>query len=100
MKIALAAPSEMAVATPPARLNADDYVGDVSERTGVAGLEAIDEITMVCMPDLMTAYQRGAVDLDTVQTVQLAMIAHCELMGDRVAIVDPPPGLNVQQIKE
>ena len=64
------------------------------------GLEAVDEITMVCMPDLMTAYQRGAVDLDTVQTVQLAMIAHCELMGDRVAILDPPPGLNVQQIKE
>ena len=28
------------------------------------------------------------------------MIAHCELMGDRVAILDPPPGLNAQQIKE
>ena len=100
MRVALAAPSEMAVATPPARLSADDYVGDVSERTGVSGLEAIDEVTMVCMPDLMTAYQRGAVDLETVQTVQLAMIAHCELMGDRVAILDAPPGLNVQQIKE
>jgi len=52
----------MAVATPPAQLTADDYVGDVSERSGVSGLEAIDEVTMVCMPDLMTAYQRGAVD--------------------------------------
>ena len=28
------------------------------------------------------------------------MIAHCELMGDRVAILDPPPGMNAQQIKE
>ena len=28
------------------------------------------------------------------------MIAHCELMGDRVAILDPPPGLNPQQIKD
>jgi phage tail sheath protein FI len=28
------------------------------------------------------------------------MIAHCELMGDRVAILDPPPGLNAQQIRE
>ena len=55
---------------------------------------------MVCMPDLMTAYQRGAIDLDTVQSVQMAMIAHCELMGDRMAILDPPPGLNAQQIKE
>ena len=66
----------------------------------MSGLEAIDEITMVCMPDLLTAYQRGAIDLDTVQSVQVAMIAHCELMGDRMAILDPPPGLNAQQIKE
>jgi hypothetical protein len=28
------------------------------------------------------------------------MIAHCEQMGDRVAILDPPPGMNAQQIRE
>jgi phage tail sheath protein FI len=49
---------------------------------------------------LMTAYQREAIDLETVQSVQQAMIAHCELMGDRMAILDPPPGLNAQQVKE
>ena len=32
--------------------------------------------------------------------MQLAMIAHCELMGDRVAILDAPPALNAQQVKE
>ena len=100
MQVALAAPSAAAVASPPARLSGDDYIGDVEERSGVSGLEAIDEITMVCMPDLLTAYQRGAIDLDTVQSVQLSMVAHCELMGDRMAILDPPPGLNAQQIKE
>jgi phage tail sheath protein FI len=100
MQIALAAPAEVAVATAPERLSSDDYVGSVEERSGVAGLETIDDITMVCMPDLLTAYQRGAIDLDTVQSVQTAMIAHCELMGDRMAILDPPPGLNAQQIKE
>jgi hypothetical protein len=98
------------LATPPAppppssvpspRLSADDYVGDVAERTGFGGLEAIDEITMLCVPDLMSAYQQGALDLESVQAVQLAMIAHCELMGDRMAIIDPPPGLNAQQVKE
>jgi phage tail sheath protein FI len=87
-------------AVPSPRLSADDYVGDVSERTGFGGLEAVDEITMVCVPDLMSAYQTGAVDLETVQAVQLGMIAHCELMGNRIAILDPPPGLNAQQIKE
>ena len=98
-EIALAAPPAPA-ALPSPRLSADDYVGDVAERTGFAGLEAIDEVTMLCVPDLMSAYQQGAIDLDTVQAVQTAMIAHCELMGDRVAILDSPPGFNAQQIKE
>jgi Bacteriophage tail sheath protein len=84
----------------PAHVAADDYVGDVAERTGFGGLEAVDEITMVCVPDLMSAYQRGAIDLETVQAVQLAMITHCELMGDRIAILDPPPSLSPQQAKE
>jgi len=96
---ALVAPAPPA-ALPSVRLSADDYVGDVAERTGFAGLEAVDEITMLCVPDLMSAYQQGAIDLDTVQAVQISMIAHCELMGDRIAILDPPPGLNAQQIKE
>ena len=96
---ALVAPAPPA-ALPSNRLSADDYVGDVSERTGFGGLEAVEEITMLCVPDLMSAYQQGSIDLDTVQAVQTAMIAHCELMGDRIAILDPPPGFNAQQIKE
>ena len=84
----------------PARLAPDDYVGDASDRTGFGGLEAIDPITMVCVPDLMAAYQKGMIDQEGLKAVQLAMIAHCELMGDRVAILDSPPGLNAQQIRE
>jgi phage tail sheath protein FI len=91
------APEEEA---PALRLSADDYVGDVAQRTGFGGLETIDELTMLCVPDLMSAYQQGAIDLEGVKAVQLAMIAHCELMGDRMAILDPPPGLNAQQIKQ
>jgi Bacteriophage tail sheath protein len=84
----------------PDRLTPDDYVGDAARRTGFGGLEAIDPITMVCVPDLMAAYQKGLLDLEGLQAVQLAMIAHCENMGDRVAILDPPPNLNAQQIRE
>lgn len=83
----------------PRRIAADDYVGDVADRTGFGGLEAIDEITMVAVPDLMAAHQRDLIDLDGVKAVQLAMIAHCELMGDRMAIVDPPPGLTPQDVR-
>ncbi|HEY0699775.1 MAG TPA: phage tail sheath subtilisin-like domain-containing protein, partial [Micromonospora sp.] len=92
-------PPEPAPAAP-ARIGPEEYVGEAAERTGFSGLEAIDEVTMVAVPDLMGAYQRGAIDLDSVKAVQLAMIDHCQLMGDRMAILDPPPGLSPQQVKE
>jgi len=84
----------------PHKIGADDYVGDVADRTGFGGLEAIDEVTMVAVPDLMSSYERELIDLETVKAVQLAIIAHCELMGNRMAILDPPPGLSPQQVRE
>jgi phage tail sheath protein FI len=84
----------------PARVSPKDYVGNSSDRTGFAGLEAVDEVTMLTVPDLMSVYEQGIIDLEGLQAVQLAMLAHCELMGDRVAILDAPPGLNAQQVKE
>ncbi len=84
----------------PMRLTPDDYVGDPADRTGFGGLEAVDEVTMLAVPDLMSLYQKGVIDAEGVQAVQSAMIGHCELMGDRVAILDAPPGLNAQQVKE
>ncbi len=84
----------------PDRISPDEYVGDVADRTGIGALETIDEVTMVSVPDLSAAYDRGAIDAEQFKAVQLAMITHCELMGDRVAILDPPPDLTAQQIKE
>jgi hypothetical protein len=90
----------LAAAQPPAiRVAPDDYVGNTADRTGFAGLEAIDEITMLVVPDVMAAAERGLLDDEGVRAVQLAMITHCELMRDRVAILDTPPGLNAQQVK-
>ncbi|BCB88705.1 phage tail sheath family protein [Phytohabitans suffuscus] len=87
-------------AVPVAAVAPEAYVGDASARTGFAGLEAIDDVTMLAVPDLMSAFQAGLIDLEGVKAVQLAMIAHCELMADRVAILDTPPGLNAQQVKQ
>jgi uncharacterized protein len=83
-----------------ATLEPDEIVGDVAARTGFGGLEAIDDVTMIVVPDLMSQYEKGALDADGVKAVQLAMIAHAELMGDRMAVLDPPPGLSPQQVKE
>lgn len=77
-----------------------EFQGDVIERTGVEGLEAIDDITMVVVPDLMSVPPGQKLDLATVKAVQTAVIAHCERMGDRVAILDVPPGLSPQAVKK
>jgi len=86
--------------TTPVHVSPTDYVGSSADRTGFAGLEAVDEVTMLCVPDLLAAFERGMIDAEGFKAVQLAMIAHCELMSDRVAILDTPPGLNAQQVKE
>ncbi|MEU3424823.1 phage tail sheath subtilisin-like domain-containing protein [Streptomyces gardneri] len=82
-----------------AALESGQFIGDSADRTGFGGLEAYDEINMVAVPDLMAAYQQGLIDLEQVKAVQLGLIAHCELMGDRMAILDPPPGLNARDIR-
>ncbi|MFC9678683.1 phage tail sheath subtilisin-like domain-containing protein [Streptomyces sp. NPDC056948] len=104
--VALAAPAPAPAAPAASTGNADashpgpaQYLGDSADRTGFGGLEAVDEVSMVAVPDLMAAYQRGAIDLEAVKAVQLGLIAHCELMGDRVAVIDPPPGMNARQIR-
>ena len=84
----------------PLQIGATDFLGKVQERSGIEGLEAIDEITIVCAPDLMSAYRKGLVGDDALVGLQKAMLAHCENMQDRVAIVDCPPDLDPQEMLE
>jgi len=77
-----------------------DFQGDVTERSGVEGLEALEDVTMVCVPDLMTPMPGETLNLDTVKAVQTMMIAHCARLGDRVAILDAPPDMTPQEIKK
>ncbi len=72
--------------------------GDAAQRTGVAGLEAIDEVTLIACPDIVAAYQSGAATEEDVKTAQLAIINHCEMMMDRFAILDCPVGMTVQEM--
>ena len=83
-----------------AKLSSDEIVGDAAERTGISGFEVSEEVTMVCCPDLMALYQAGSLSMEGVKAVQVAMIAHCENMKDRFAILDCPPGLKPQRVKE
>jgi phage tail sheath protein FI len=82
----------------PGEVTSSDFEGDVAKRQGMGSLAAVDEITMVCMPDLMTLAQNG--DDVMVRDLQGKIIAHCEMAGDRMAILDAPPNQIPQDILE
>lgn len=81
-------------------VKSNDFVGSVADRSGVEGLEIADDVTMICAPDLMSAFENKMIDKDGVKAVQLAMIAHAERMQDRMVILDPLPNLNPQEVKK
>lgn len=76
-----------------------DFIGSLSDRSGIDGLEIAEDVSMICVPDLMSAYQNGLIDREGVRAVQLAMINHCERNQNRVAILDTPPDLSPQEVR-
>ena len=89
-------------AATPVSVSAGDFEGREISRTGIRGLSIAEDVTMIAVPDLVTACRRedGSIDLDMWKSVQAALITHCEGQANRMAILDPPPGLDPQQIKE
>jgi phage tail sheath protein FI len=86
----------------PAPVPARAFSGSESARTGISGLTIADEVTMVMVPDLINAATKpdGSIDLGVWKSVQLALINHCEGQANRMAILDAPPGMSPQRIKE
>ncbi len=78
-------------------LKGQDFVGSMDGRSGIESLEVAEEVSMIAVPDLMGAYQRGLIDLDGVKGVQRALIDHCERNANRMALLDTPPDLTPQQ---
>ncbi|HEX8743474.1 MAG TPA: phage tail sheath C-terminal domain-containing protein [Thermoleophilaceae bacterium] len=86
-------------APPPSPVDAGSFLGDATERTGLAGLGTIDEITMLAVPDaVVPAGEGGDADLDLVKTIQGALVEQAKTLGDRMAILDAPPGMTVQEV--
>jgi phage tail sheath protein FI len=82
----------------PENLSPEVFRGNAAARTGVMGLEVAEDVTMVCVPDLMAAYVNGKLSDQGLRAVQTDILNHCENMQDRVAILDAPPGLNPQDM--
>jgi phage tail sheath protein FI len=87
---------QSAPATSTALLTSKDFEGDVlaTPRTGLAGLQETEDVTIVAMPDIMTMAP------DDVAAFQKLLVAHCEQMKDRLAILDAPRGLSAQQVEQ
>src|SRR3954467_2699535 len=83
----------------PTKVKPTHFEGDVARRRGMGGLAAVDEITMVVMPDIMTLASEDGDDVQ-IRDLQGKMIAHAENMGDRMAILDCPPDMLPQEILE
>ncbi len=86
----------------PIQVSGRAFTGSETARTGINGLVIADDVTMVMVPDLVTAARKddGSIDLNLWKTVQLALINHCEGQANRMAVLDAPPGMSPQRVKE
>ncbi len=57
-------------------------------RTGIQSLIDIDQISIVAVPG------------KTSQQIQNALITHCETLKDRIAVIDPPHGADMQAVQD
>ncbi|MBV1856620.1 phage tail sheath family protein [Catellatospora tritici] len=83
--------------------DAEDLLGEFSSRDrdrGVEVLAKLDEVSVVCAPDLVTLHERGRLSTDELKALQLALIAHCEMIGDRIALIDSPADLDAQGVRD
>ncbi|MDA0313208.1 MAG: phage tail sheath subtilisin-like domain-containing protein, partial [Gemmatimonadetes bacterium] len=93
-KVALAAEAKGA----PAKINAAEVIGDSAKRSGFTAFESLEDITMIAAADVVIAHRAGLIDDGAVKAIQAGMLAHCELMGNRMAILDTPAGMNAQAV--
>ncbi len=108
-------PAGSAVSTSLAKVSPNDFVGDEAQRTGFNGLAVVEDINFVAVPDLMAGVftkvetPGGAVEevltitdqrKQAILDAQCALVAYCERMGDRMAILDPLPGLTPQEMRD
>ncbi|MFD8023701.1 phage tail sheath family protein [Streptomyces lavendulae] len=91
--------------SPQSAVSPDGLKGNAEARTGLAGLESVPEVSMVAVPSLwdMTAdvsseKEVPAPDHGAGAGRMAEVVRHCTEQRDRLAILDPPPGLTPAQV--
>jgi phage tail sheath protein FI len=72
------------------------------DRTGLTAFEAVDEINILCLPDMMLSNQEKTGSYfgkDQISGLQGKMISHCERLKDRFAILDSLRNYDITEIQ-
>ncbi|QIB47734.1 phage tail sheath family protein [Streptomyces aureoverticillatus] len=62
--------------------------GDAEAGSGLAGLEKLSDVSIVAVPDLWSMAEKA-----DAAALMNAVVEHCALMRNRVAVLDAPPGI-------
>ena len=86
-------------------ITAEDIIGynnGPGARFGIGALEPNEIIDLVAIPDLhyCRAHCNGFKSDRDIIGVQIALLNHCERMGDRFAILDIPKGYRPEQVQD
>ncbi len=86
-------------------LTPEDFIGyrlGPKESSGLGLLDEVEEIGLLCAPDLMKMREvsAGFRSEKDIEVVQKAMVTHCEVMRTCFAILDMPDGLDPAQARE
>ncbi len=74
------------------------FEGD--SRRGITALEALDDVNLVCVPELWLLKERKIFTDKQVVEVQNMIIGHCMRMLYRFAVLDSPPNIDVDGVKD
>lgn len=81
-------------------LSAAEFVGRIEDRSGMAGLEVLDNVRLLVCPDMWIGYDGSAEAAKRIRAIQTAMVNHCEKMRYCFTLLDTPPGLSAQRAHE
>lgn len=80
----------------------EDFLGrgSIDDRSGLLALTEHEEVGMICLPDLQTALDRGAISEEDFAAIQQMAVDFCERTKTAVAILDVPRGFGIDEARD
>jgi phage tail sheath protein FI len=79
----------------------DDIDTLAALRAGLERISALDDIDLVCAPDIMRGGTDGSpLPLESISLLQQELLDHCQRLGDRFAILDGIAGADIAMVEK